>query len=78
MIVILEDIIGIIECIWVSVSLFGFDTISSSEDGLVIISEVSISTVGWLKSFIVMSCVEGCSATSWPWFWLWSSTEVSG
>lgn len=75
--IVLENIIRVVEGIWVAVGLFSFSSISSSEDSLIIIEVVSISAVGWLKSFIVETLIGWFSSTSWAWSWLWGSTEES-
>ena len=52
-------------------------SIWSSENSLIIIKVVSISTSRWLESFVIKSWVEGCSSTSLAWGLLGGSTEVS-
>jgi len=56
--IVLKDVIRVVEGIRVSDSLLVFNTVGTSENSLVIIEVVSISSVGRLKSFIVPSFVE--------------------
>lgn len=67
MTIVSEDITAVGEVIWVAVSLLWLNTAGTSEESLVVIIVVAITSVRWFKSFIVPSWVEGSSSTGWTW-----------
>ena len=65
-VVVLEDVVAVVELLWVTLCLLRLETMSTSDIRLVV-EVVAVKSLGWLKSLVVPAWVSSLSSTGFAW-----------